>query len=923
MLQVAALYAQMVIMPSTAMSYRTNEPTKPLPYRNVYGIVRDSAGKAMPMAAIRLLSTKDTVAGVTNEYGTFVFKNIRSAEFTIQVRVMSYAEINQKYFFNDTKKDLVLQPLKLRSNALQLQGITVTTPTGPSQRGDTTEFWAKDYIVRDFARLEDLLKKVEGVTIDKDGTLFYNGEQVVRAMFNGKQYFNGSVKDAMKELPADIIERIQIIEDNKDGTGPRQTKTEESSKTLNIVTKADKSAGKMYAFAGEAGTTDRFGISGSRKTIDGPKQTGISLYGKQAPVGIRQGEPVGTISKSIMPDAIGFGGAGIGSNGMSTLYGAGLSLGHALNTTTTLNHSYSGRYNNSSGGVESITEQFYDAGNLLKKISSRNTTVSSNHELATHLSSRLNKGFMTFRIGAAYRESENASESTTEQTGIFENVQKTKNANTSKAPSITLNGMSNIAMSNKASFNIGTSVSFMNNKTTGEERNETFALHSDTPDSSLVMKQNSLNRSFNAGLTMAFIYSMSNSLKIRTSIESRFESQREQVLREQLKEGAPTKDLNDLSYDNTSSIARLPATIALEYNPVKGLFFEPKVTYSFNAQSGNFKLSHQEVSRTNHNILPELGIRYDNMNYGSVSINVGQVVAMPAIAQINPNAIYHTPFDITYGNPDIKNSITNRYMIRYNVFLTPIKTAFAFNVGYNTVQDAIVSNRILKLDDVTKTMTNETYYLNIDGNRTTNAMLNLSKNLKKLNVTIKYDASFMNNRYVSFNNGTQLINLSKTRRHGLTMELSPLKWLDLSPAFAYNNTSSKNNSVNGLQPYNRDFSAYLAAKIFLPANFSMEMNAKQNIMRGTNLLTNTSPFVMNANIEKRIFKKKDGIISFVVMDAFQQNIATGMVNFDNGYTNTRTNGNSRYFLLQFSWQPQTWGKSSFMTGQRRGDGSFK
>lgn len=88
-------------------------------------------------------------------------------------------------------------------------------------------------------------------------------------------------------------------------------------------------------------------------------------------------------------------------------------------------------------------------------------------------------------------------------------------------------------------------------------------------------------------------------------------------------------------------------------------------------------------------------------------------------------------------------------------------------------------------------------------------------------------------------------------------------------------------------------------------------------------MSNTSPFVINANIEKRIFKQKDGIISFVVMDLAQQNTITNYTSNQFGYTNTVSRPNSRYFLFQFSWRPQKWYKSKNDTGSGRlGDGRF-
>lgn len=205
----------------------------------------------------------------TNEFGYYGFEGVRSADFLLTITAMGHDTYNRKYFNNDTRALLNIPPIRLGVKFEELEEVTIERLRGPSVRGDTTEFWARDYIVRDYARLEDLLRRMEGITIDPDGSVYYNGEEVVRALFNNETYFTGSVKEAMKELPADIVERIQIIDRNIEGTGAREMKSEETVKVMNIVTKEDKAAGKMFNFTLEGGTQTRRKIDAFMRTIDG------------------------------------------------------------------------------------------------------------------------------------------------------------------------------------------------------------------------------------------------------------------------------------------------------------------------------------------------------------------------------------------------------------------------------------------------------------------------------------------------------------------------------------------------------------------------------------------------------------------------------------------------------------------------------
>ena len=411
--------------------------TIPIVERNINGIVRDSWGKGIALATVRLFSARDTLNTITNEYGVFIFRNVRSADFLLTIKRLDYTAFQQKYFNNDTKAQLILQPIVLRKGSHQLQEVNITARSGPQQRGDTTEFWAKDYIVRDFARLEDLLKRLEGVSIDKDGSLFYNGERVVKALFNGQRYFDGSVKDAIKELPADIVERVQIIDDYSEGTKAKGLKTEQSTKALNIVTKSDKSAGKMFNTTVEAGENERYSGYGSVKSIDAHQQYSsiFALY-KNEPLGIRSGDPVGSISKYRLQPA--------SSAGVTDGIGKNLSTGTTFNQNPgrlSLNHTYKFDFSRQRNSTESFSESFFEEGDLIKNISSNQEFNNYNHNWMTNYSSRFkNNASLYGSLMFDYKSAKTEGFNQRQQTGIIENVENEFSSTKEHTPSYNLQG---------------------------------------------------------------------------------------------------------------------------------------------------------------------------------------------------------------------------------------------------------------------------------------------------------------------------------------------------------------------------------------------------------------------------------------------------------------------------------------------------
>src|SRR5690606_14013414 len=150
-------------------------------------------------------------------------------------------------------------------------------------------------------------------------------------------------------------------------------------------------------------------------------------------------------------------------------------------------------------------------------------------------------------------------------------------------------------------------------------------------------------------------------------------------------------------------------------------------------------------------------------------------------------------------------------------------------------------------------------------------------------------------------------------------------WVDVTAEIQYQARENRNSLAlfaNG-RTFQRTFLAELKLSFFLPGDVRFNTDLSQSLYATTNIMSDTSPLVINANIERRFLGDRSMILSFVVMDAARQNAYTAYMGNQFGYTNRITNSDSRYYLLQLSWKPQYWGRSRHDTGQGRNrDGSF-
>src|SRR5690606_4443348 len=140
---------------------------------------------------------------------------------------------------------------------------------------DTIEYRASDYNMKDNATVEDLVKKMEGMEVDKEGALTVQGEAVTKARINGKDYFGGDVAAALKDLPSDIVDKIQIVDDYGDEARRTGVKDGDPQRVLNIVTKSNKRVGNRGRFEAGTGSDDRYQLTANGNRFNGNQQIGI------------------------------------------------------------------------------------------------------------------------------------------------------------------------------------------------------------------------------------------------------------------------------------------------------------------------------------------------------------------------------------------------------------------------------------------------------------------------------------------------------------------------------------------------------------------------------------------------------------------------------------------------------------------------
>ncbi|OOG76937.1 outer membrane beta-barrel protein [Flavobacterium sp. A45] len=231
----------------------------------IKGGIYDSNTKApLSGATVYFSNVKDSTVieyTTTDKNGLFKF-NIKKYDkpFYLKINFMGYKSHVEKQ--NGILADKDFGKLYLSQNANELETVVIKNDAPPIRvKKDTLEFNATSYKVRPDANVETLLKQLPGVEVDNDGKVSVNGREVTQFLVNGKTFFDKDGAVVLKNLPADIISKVQVSDfKTKKEELSKQASTSDNS-SINFTIDEKKNKGYFGKFLGGYGTDDRYEAS--------------------------------------------------------------------------------------------------------------------------------------------------------------------------------------------------------------------------------------------------------------------------------------------------------------------------------------------------------------------------------------------------------------------------------------------------------------------------------------------------------------------------------------------------------------------------------------------------------------------------------------------------------------------------------------
>ena len=220
-------------------------------------VVSKTDNRPVELATVRLFTYRGAdstmVQGTqANLDGHFIINKLAAGKYKLIVSAVGFSDYTQWVEMKD--QDLNLRPVRMVEFVHNLADVVVQGRAAEmTVKGDTIEYNTAAYQVAETATVEDLLKKMNGVEVDKEGKVTINGEEIKGVRIDGKKFFGDDVQTATKNIPAEMIDKIQVIDEKSDMAKLTGFDDDEGERIINLSLKKDRKKGVFGNYSGAVG----------------------------------------------------------------------------------------------------------------------------------------------------------------------------------------------------------------------------------------------------------------------------------------------------------------------------------------------------------------------------------------------------------------------------------------------------------------------------------------------------------------------------------------------------------------------------------------------------------------------------------------------------------------------------------------------
>jgi hypothetical protein len=895
-------------------------------YASLTGIVKDTSDRrSMPNSAVLLLERSDSMLiryTRTNNDGHFTLKNIPTGHYLLLVCHPRYADyIDELNVMDSSPVDLALIPMVLKSELLE--AAVVNGNRGAIHiKGDTVEFRADSFSTQAGATVEDLLKKLPGIQVDKNGKITAQGETVQKVLVDGEEFFGDDPTLVTKNLRADMVDKVQVFDKKSDQAAFTGIDDEVSNKTLNLKLKDSKKNGYFGRANASAGTDGYYDaetmLNLFRKKqklaaygiLSNTGKTGLNWqerdnYGQSIAGMVDVDETTGNLSLSQNFDLDNWDGRYSGQ-GLPTVKTGGLHYNNKWNDDRiTFNGNYKFMQlavnDSSTTNSENIlpdtlyyTNQSQRSNNMILRHSA-DASYEIKFDSSSSLKIMADGGTDHKTINSAFNSESLARDSSlvnqNARTVSTTGDTRTINANLlwrkklpKKGRTVSVNVRENYNDNNSSGYLFSDTRFYSGGSPTRDsvvDQFKKYQMENFLLDSKIAYSEPLSGVSFlvaNYGISLSRAHSDRNSFD-KASGNDKYENR-------------------DALYSNDYQFNTFATRGGLAYSLIK-----TKARINVGSDIGFSHFTQQDlqadtsIGRRFINWFPQATVAYSFSPQRRLQFRYNGSTIQPTLQQIQPVATNEDPLNITAGNPGLKPQFRND--LRLNFYDSKMLTDRSIwaSVSYSFTQNAI-SNQV-NVDTSRKRVSRS---INVNGNYNLFGNIQYDFKWQSPDLHVGFFADISQSNDVSIVNNETNATLSDGYTVGNRLYKSKKDKYDLSLEYYATYTLSRSSINTGITTSYWTYGIDPGIDIFFPLKFQFHADANINLRPKTATFnTNNNVALLNASVSKKLLKNDVLVIMVSGNDLLDQNTGFTRTVNSNFVSQNTYKTIKRYGMLSIIW----------------------
>ena len=890
------------------------------------GMVSDTSEHTpLPQSTIMLLQSKDSFLITftrADARGAFSIPHLRGGNVICKVSYPGYADyVTEIQLVDSTEINLGTVPMILKSKLLQ-EVVVHGNMAAIRMKGDTLEFKADSFHVQQGATVEELLKRLPGIQVDKNGKITAQGEPVKKVLVDGEEFFGDDPTLVTQNLRADMVDKVQVFDKKSDQAAFTGIDDGEKNKTINLQLKDNKKNGyfgKVEAGMGTNGFYNNqfmfnlfkkklkfsgYGILSNIGTI-GLNWRDNNSYGQSFASNADYDETMGYFISNDSRDELESWNGQYGGQGLPIVKTGGLHYNDKWNQDKqSINLNYKILDLDLSGKNESRsqyllpdtlyynnqTESFHNHILRNKVIGIYEVNLDSSSTLKVNVDANKDHKTTQSSFTSEYLAKDsslvNRNNREVNSTGDLEN----SNTNLLWRKRFPKKGRT-------LSFNFREE--YQNNNSTGYLNSDTRFYIKDSLHTAQLIDQYKTFQNKTLTLDSRLAYTEPLSTISSFAINYGISGGNNQSDRSSFNKSIEGKyDLVDSVYSNNYHFSLFTQKTGLLYN-----FNGRKLHFNVGADVGftgfNQKNLDNEVSLNRHflNWYPQSRVSYKFSQEKVLSFSYYGNTEQPKIEQLQPLANNQDPLNIYTGNPALKPAFRNSIGLNYFNYKPLSQTGFFINIYGDATANAISSK------DFVDSFGKRVYQsVNLNGNYSLNSNINYDLKLKKADMNISLGTGFSANRNKNIVNNE----LNETNQKTYSLNFRLYKSKEKKYNLSFSSYADYTTSISSIQQtINTHFWSFVIrpeGDVFLPLKFQLHTDCELNIRQRTSVFdTNNNTVIWNAWVGKKFFKQEDLLLKIQANDILDQNIGFNRMVSSNYISQNTYTTIRRYLMLSLVW----------------------